>query len=137
MKLIPYLTFNGDATEAFERYAEIFGGEFTYRLTFGESPFASKMPPETHDKVMNGRLRIGDNMLMASDNHQGNYAPPSGVSLCVSVKELDEAKRIFKELSEGGEVRMPFEKTFWAVGFGMVVDRFGISWMVNCEQSQE
>lgn len=137
MKLIPYLTFNGDATEAFERYAEIFGGEFTYRLTFGESPFASKMPPETHDKVMNGRLRIGKSMLMASDNHQGDYAPPSGVSLSVSVGELGEAKRIFKELAEGGDVRMPFEKTFWAVGFGMVVDRFGISWMVNCEQSQE
>lgn len=137
MKLIPYLTFDGDATEAFERYAEIFGGDFTYRLTFGESPFASKMPPETHDKVMNGRLRVGKNMLMASDNHQGNYAPPRGVSLCVSVGELGEAKRIFGELAEGGEVRMPFEKTFWSVGFGMVADRFGISWMVNCEQPQE
>ena len=136
MKLIPYLTFNGDATEAFERYAEIFGGDFAYRLTFGESPFASKMPPDTHDKVMNGRLRIGGNMLMASDNHQGNYEPPNGVSLSVQVGELGEAKRIFEELAEGGDVKMPFEKTFWAEGFGMVVDRFGISWMVNCESPQ-
>ena len=132
-KLVPYLTFDGDATEAFERYAELLGGAVTFRMTFGDSMFADRMPPESHGKVMNSRLKIGGRMLMASDNHQGNYEPPSGMNVNVSVGDIGEARRIFDALAAGGEIRMAFEKTFWAEGFGMVVDRHGIPWMVNCD----
>ena len=132
-RLVPYLTFDGDATEAFERYAELLGGSVTFRMTFGDSMFADRMPPESHGKVMNSRLKIGDKMLMASDNHQGNYEPPSGMNVNVSVGDVGEARRIFDAFAEGGEIRMPFEKTFWAEGFGMVTDRHRIPWMVNCD----
>lgn len=132
-RLVPYLTFDGDATEAFERYAELLGGSVTFRMTFGDSMFADRMPPESHGKVMNSRLKIGDKMLMASDNHQGNYEPPKGMNVNVSVGDIGDARRIFDALAEGGEIRMAFEKTFWAEGFGMVTDRHGIPWMVNCD----
>ena len=131
--LAPYLTFYGDATEAFERYAELLGGSVTFRMTFGDSAFAKRMPPESHGKVMHSRLKIGDRMLMASDNHRGNYVPPSGMHVNISVGDVGEARRIFDALAEGGNIRMPFEKTFWAEGFGMVTDRHRIPWMVNCD----
>jgi PhnB protein len=80
-------------------------------------------------------MTVGSTVLMGSDAPPDHYQAPQGFSLSVGVKEVAEGERIFKELEQGGKVQMPMQKTFWAARFGMVVDRFGIPWMVNCEQA--
>ena len=136
MKLNPYLTFNGDCEAAFRFYEQHLGGKIQVILPFGETPACGEIPKEWHDKVMHACLVIGDNLLMGSDNPPGMQEEKQGYSVAINVDEPAEAERIFGALAEGGTVRMPLEQTFWAIRFGMVVDRFGISWMVNCADEQ-
>ena len=135
MHITPYVTFNGNCAEAFKWYAEILGGEIVFMEPFRNSPIATDMPEEALDQVMHARLKIGEGTLMASDNPWANYSPPSGIHISTSFTNLEEATRVFNALAEDGEIKMKFEKTFWTVGFGVVVDRFGVPWMVNCETS--
>jgi PhnB protein len=90
------------------------------------------VPPEWKKKIMHARLSIDGEVLMASDAPPGHFHQPQGFSVSLTVKDPGDGERKFKALSEGGAVNMPFGKTFWAKGFGMCVDRFGIPWMVNC-----
>jgi PhnB protein len=80
-------------------------------------------------------MQIGDEVLMASDAPPERYEKPQGFYVSLSVTEPDEAERVFNELAQNGKIHMPIEKTFWSVRFGMLVDQFGIPWMVNCEQA--
>ena len=82
---------------------------------------------------MHATLAIGDERLMGSDAPPGRYEPPKGISVSLSLNDAGKGERIFNALAEGGTTIMPFGKTFWAAGFGMCTDRFGIPWMVNCE----
>lgn len=131
----PYLTFDGTTKEAFAFYARVLGGELEFSQTFGESPMKSEIPAEHHDRIMHATLRLPDGRVMASD--AGPWAPFEGpmrsCGLSLHFKDVDEARKRFDALSEGGTVTMPFEKTFWSPGFGMLTDRFGVAWMVNCE----
>ena len=102
-------------------------------LTFGSSPMAEKTPPEWHDKIMHARLTVGEAVLMASDAPPGHYETTKGMSIALNTDRPEEAERIFAALSENGTVRMPIQSTFWAARFGMLVDQFGIPWMINCE----
>jgi len=133
MHLNPYLLFNGNCAEAFKFYEETFGGKIEFIMTFNGSPAAEHAPPEWGDKIMHATLVIGDQRLMASDAPPGQYAQPQGISVSISLNDRDKGERIFNALAEGGTTTMPFAKTFWAAGFGMCTDRFGIPWMVNCE----
>ena len=90
-------------------------------------------PSGFEDKVMHASLRVGGTTVFASDGPPGYHETPQGFSVSLSFGDLDEARRIFDALAEGGTVKMPFDKTFWAAGFGMLVDRFGTPWMINCE----
>lgn len=136
MRVDPYLNFDGNCAEAMRFYAQLFGATLESMMTFGESPMADKVPAEAHSLIMHAALEIGDNLIMASDAPGGRYQQPQGISVSVLVDEPADAERIFHALAEGGQVKMPFEKTFWAAGgFGMVVDRFGTPWMINCEGS--
>ena len=137
MNFNPYLNFNGNCAEAMAFYAEVFGGEVTFIQTFGESSMAEDMPPAMHELVMHASLRIGDRIVMASDDPSGKYELPRGIHVQTGFPDFTEAQRIFNALAVGGEVTMPFEKTFWTSGFGMVRDRFGIPWMVNCDEPME
>ena len=130
----PYLTFDGSCAEAFERYAEIFGAKITYIQKFSDAPESESMPAEAGDRVMHARLELGDGMLMASDTMKPGDVVCSGISVQVSLATFDEAKRVFDALAEGGEISMPFEGTFWSAGFGALRDRFGIPWLVNCDE---
>ncbi|MFL5075225.1 MAG: VOC family protein, partial [Microvirga sp.] len=104
-------------------------------MTHGESPMADKVQPGWQDKVMHARLVFDGQVLMGSDSPPEHYEKPQGTFVSLSVEKAADAERIFRALAEGGTVRMPFEKTFWAAGgFGMLVDRFGTPWMINCEQ---
>lgn len=137
MTINPYLTFPDTTDEALTFYAEVFGGSIEAMQRVKDSPLAGDMPPEAQNKVLHARLRIGDGYLMASDALQGNYSRPEGVSLQHTFDDLDRAKRVFLRLAKNGEVVMPFEPTFWAAGFGLCRDRYGVSWMINCETDPE
>jgi PhnB protein len=133
MQFDPYLNFDGQTTEAFRFYEQVFGGKVEAMMRFSESPMADQVGPEWQDRIMHARLVVGDQVLMASDSPPGQYRKPEGLWVSINVEQPKEAERIFRALAEKGTVQMPFEKTFWAAGgFGMLVDRFGTPWMINC-----
>lgn len=126
---VPYLAFNGNATEAMEFYHAVFGGELI-TMTFGESPMES--PPEIADKLMHSDLWIDDLRLFACDVREGAAATRIGnPSICVVDDDESKLDGWFKAISEGGEVELPFGKQFWGDTFGMVSDRYGVRWMFN------
>ena len=133
MNITPHLNFNGQCKEAFDFYAELLDGEIKFSMTWGEMPGADQFPAETHQLIMHTTLEVDGDLIMGADSRPGHYTEPKGMTISISVKDTGKGERIFKALSEGGRVTMPFEKTFWSPGFGMCVDRFGIPWMVNTE----
>ena len=139
MKISTYLTFDGQAREAFAFYQQVLGGELA-TMTFADSPDAEQFPAEHRDRIMHACLTLGEQCLMASDTLPGDVCgggPHEGIkgcSICLHPESVAEGERLFNGLSEGGQVVMPMEKTFWAERFGMFTDRFGVSWMVNCMQ---
>ena len=134
MKLNTYIHFNGQCAEAFKFYEKCLGGKIAAIMPYAGSPAEAQVPPEFANKVLHARLELGDQVLMASDAPPGRYTPPSGFSINVQVKDATTAERTFSALAEGGKQIMPMGETFWAIRFGMLVDRFGIPWMVNCEK---
>jgi PhnB protein len=133
MNLDTYLQFNGQCGEAFKFYEQVLGGKIEGIMTYGQSPAAAQTSPEMRDKVIHVRLSVGDSILMGSDAPAQHYQPPQGFSVSLSAKDVAEAERMYKALSEGGKITMPLQKTFWSASFAMFTDRFGIPWMVNCE----
>jgi len=131
MKLNTYLNFNGRCQEAFEFYQKVLGGTIPMMMTHRDSPASASVGPEWQDKIMHTRLIVGDNVLMGSDSPPEYFSAPAGFSVCVVLDSVEDAQRVFNAFAEGGTVGMPFEETFWAAGFGMVTDKFGIPWMVN------
>jgi PhnB protein len=129
-KIEPYLFFNGRCEEALEFYRKALGAEVTMMMKYKESPDPSMCPPGSGDKVMHASFRIGQNGIMASDGRCEGKASFEGFSLCVSLPNTDEAERFFAALADGGQVQMPLVKTFYSPLFGMVADRFGVSWMI-------
>ena len=134
MHLHTYLVFKGQCEEAFRFYERCLGGKIEMMMTHGEAPTAEQVPPEWRSKVMHTRLVVGDQALMGSDAPPAHYEEPKGFSVSLGVDDAAEAERIFHALAESGTVRMPLQETFWALRFGMLVDRFGIPWMINCER---
>ena len=134
MRVNPYLNFNGQCAEAFRFYEQVLDGKVVFSMTFGESPMAQEMPSELRDRILHARLEFDGQALLASDAPPDRYTKPQGVFIALNVEDPARAARIFQALQEGGEILMPFEKTFFAAGgFGMLTDRFGTPWMVNCE----
>jgi PhnB protein len=130
-----YLTFNGNAAEALAFYAKALGGKVIFSMTFGESPMGAETPDAYKGKIMHATLEARGHQLMASDMPPGMaFEGYKGFSLSVQGNNVDEGKKLFDALAEGGEVTMPYGPQFWAVGFGMLTDKFGVSWMVNCEK---
>jgi PhnB protein len=132
MELNAYLNFNGECEAAFKFYEQTLGGRIESAFKFGDTPAAEHMPPGWGDKVMHSSLRVGSTVLMGSDAPPGRYEKPTGTSLSLNAANVAEAERVFGQLAEGGTVTMPLEQTFWAARFGMVTDRFGVPWMINC-----
>lgn len=135
MQLNPYLGFNGNCAEAFKFYEQVFGGKITFMQTWGDSPACDQMPAEARDGIMHATLNIGESVLMGADSPPGQYTEPQGIHVVIHFKEPAEGEQIFKKLSEGGKVQMPFGATFFSSGFGMCADRFGTPWMIHCEQA--
>lgn len=134
MKLNPYLMFNGQCEAAFRFYERSLGGKIAMMMTHESSPMAGQVPPEWGKKIMHATLVVGDQVLMGSDAPPGHYKQPAGFSVAIGINVVADAERIFQALAENGTVQMPMQETFWALRFGMLVDQFGIPWMINCEK---
>ena len=133
MAFHPYLMFGGNCREAFTRYHEIFGGEVVL-LPMKDAPSDQPVPAAQADLIMHAALKVGDDLLMASDDPTtDSFGPVQGMQVNCAVADVDEAKRVFEALADGGEVTLPIGQTFWSPMFGMCVDRFGTPWMVNAE----
>jgi PhnB protein len=134
MQIVPYLSFDGRCAEAFRFYERVLGGKIEFMQSYGDSPMRDQAPPCWQDRVMHATLSVASHTLMGADNPPEHYRKPQGTSLAINLADAAEAERIFAALAEGGEVAMPLQKTFWAGRFGMLTDRFGTPWLVNCEQ---
>lgn len=145
MAIQPYLFFDGRCEEALDFYKAKLGAEVTMLMRFSESPVPPSpegcagggpdfSAPGFKDKVMHASLRIGGSELMASDGMAGGKPNFEGFSLSLTASDPADAERLFKALGEGGKVQQPLSKTFFSPAFGMVQDRFGVSWMVMVPQ---
>ena len=134
MSFSSHLMFNGECETAFRFYAECFGGTIATMLSYGQSPLAAQAPPEWQAKILHATLQAGDATLAGVDPMPGSYVRPQGFFVLLEPKSVAEAERIFAALAEGGTVSMPLAPTFWASRFGVVTDRFGIPWEINCTQ---
>ncbi|HEY3598996.1 MAG TPA: VOC family protein [Paraburkholderia sp.] len=134
MLVQPYLFFNGRCEEALKFYGEKLGAEVLFQVPFKDAPPNPERPikPGTEDKIMHATFRIGTTELMGSDG-DCNTADNThtGFSLSLTADDLASGEKLFNALADGGQVMMPWQATFWTQGFGMLVDRFGISWMVT------
>jgi PhnB protein len=133
MQVQAYLNFDGRAEEAIEVYRKALGAEVLMLMRFKECPETPKpgtTSPGTENKIMHSCLRIGDTQVMASDGYCKGKPSFQGISLSLTVANEAEADRKFAALADGGQVQLPLTKTFFSPRFGMVADRFGVSWMV-------
>jgi PhnB protein len=132
MQLSPYLNFNGQCEVAFRFYERCLGGKIVTMMSYADSPMKDQVSAELQKNILHATLKIGDQVLMGSDVPGERYQKPQGYSISLAVTMTAEAERLFAALSENGTVHMPLQKTFWAERFGMLVDQYGIPWMVNC-----
>ena len=135
MQLNPYLVFNGQCETAFKFYEQSLGGKIEAMIPHAGTPAEQHVSAEWRDKIMHARLNVNGEVLMGSDAPPEHYKAPQGFSVSVQFKDVKEAERVFNALADGGKVNMPLQQTFWAARFGMLVDRFGVPWMINCEQA--
>jgi PhnB protein len=132
-KVAPYLFFDGRCDEALAFYQQALGAKVEMLMRFKDNPEPAANPPGAEDKVMHCAFGVGGTQVMASDGNCAGKPSFQGFSLSLTAKDLPEATRLFAALGEGGQVQMPFAQTFFSPGFGMVADRFGVSWMVIVE----
>ena len=138
MKFETYLHFDGDCEQALKFYEQCFGGKIEALLPYASAPAQDqRVPAEWRNKIMHGRLAIGDAAIMGMDAPPGYFEQPKGFSVSIMLGDPAEAERLFHALEQGGTVRMPIQQTFWATRFGMLTDRFGTPWMINCTQAAE
>ncbi len=133
MQVFPYLNFDGRCEEALEFYRRALGAEVTMLMRYKDSPEPpgpGMCAPGTENKVMHSSFRIGDSTVMASDCHSAGKTSFQGFSLSLTLPSAAEAQKRFAALAEGGTVQMPLAKTFFSASFGVVTDRFGVSWMI-------
>ncbi len=135
MKINSHILFNGRCEEAFKFYEKSLGGKIQFILPYGESPSATQVPANWQQKIMHATISLGDQTLMGCDAPPDHYDQPKGFSVALHTSDPAEAERAFNQLSQNGAVKMPLQETFWATRFGMLVDQFGIPWMVNCEKA--
>jgi len=143
MKISVHLLFSGQCAEAFAAYARIFNGAIVFQMKYRDSPMAAQVPADWQDQVYHATLTIGGITILGGDVQPADHRalstdnPMQGVALVVNPGGRDEAQRIFEALSSDGVVKMPLQETFWAAAFGVVVDRYGVEWSINCDAAAE
>ena len=131
----PYITFTGNCEEALKFYSEMLGGEILFMQRYGESPMKGMGPDEA---IMHATLKIGDSVIMASDNCSKEHPTNVGnnISLAMGSSDISAAEAMFERMSDGANVIMPMQETYWAQRFGMLTDKFGINWMFNVDKPE-
>lgn len=132
MHFNPHLSFNGQCDVAFRFYEQCLGGKILMMMSYKESPASEQMSPDMGPKIIHATLALGEQMLSGGDVPPESYQKPQGFSLMLHLTDAEEAESIFSTLAENGSVQLPLQATFWAKGFGMLTDQFGIPWAINC-----
>ena len=136
MKLTPYLNIAGNAREALEFYKNALNGEILYLGTYGESPMPCD--DDYKDKVMHATLAFDNNRIMISDVFKGMQVSTGGnIQLSIEMDDAEELTETFNKMADGGKITMPLQETFWSPKFGMLNDKFGVTWMFSCTARQE
>lgn len=133
----PYISFKGNCEEAINFYRDKLGAEVLFLGRYGDSPMAGKGPDE---KIMHCSIKIGDSVIMACDNVFEDTNPTTignNITLAIGTNDIAQAEDAFDQLSDDATIVMPMQETFWALRFGMLTDKFGINWMVNCDKPQD
>lgn len=130
MQITPHLLFDGQCREAFAAYQRILGGKLMTLMTYGESPLAERIDPEFRERIVHATLDIDGVELAGADVVPRDYQEPRGFFVALTL-DMDRARTVFAALAEGGQIRLPFQPTFWSPGFGVLVDRFAIPWEIN------
>jgi PhnB protein len=130
MKINLHINFSGQCQEAFEFYQSILGGEIKL-LTYGDSPAKKEIATDWHEKIVHGSFELQGLEIAGADVRPEHYQSPQGFHLLLQLESESEAKRIFNAFSEGGAIVMPLQNTFWSSCYGIVRDKFGISWEIN------
>jgi PhnB protein len=133
MQINAYLSFGGECEAAFKFYEELLGGKIEGLFRYAGTPMEGQMAPGWGNKIMHATLTVDHNQIMGADTPGQDQQPAKRFCMSIGLRDPQEATRIFNGLAEGGSIQMPLQATFWAALFGMLVDRFGIPWMINCE----
>lgn len=133
MQVNAYINFNGNCREALEFYERCLGAKIIMLRTHAGSPMDEKTPAAWKEKILHARLHVGESVIMASDSPPEYFKAQEGFYLSLQLDDTEKAERIFLELAKDGAIHMPLQETFWAKRFGMLRDRFGIPWMLNCD----
>jgi PhnB protein len=128
-----YIYFNGECEAAFKFYERALGAKIELLERFGDAPRNPPVSENWKSKIMRGHIRVGDSVVKASDAPPGMYVKPHGTRLSLTINNVKEAEQAFALLSEGGVVHLPFQQTGLSTRFGMLADRYGMPWMINCE----
>jgi PhnB protein len=134
MKLYTYLNYGGNCAQAFRFYEQHLGGKISMMMTHGQMPDPSAVPPEWKDAILHARMTIGETELMGADVPPERFEPIRSAYLTIVAGGTDEAERTYALLSEGGDIFMPMQETFFAIRFAMLRDKFGTSWMIIHER---
>lgn len=132
MHINAHIGFDGQCAAAFKFYEECLRGTIEFMMAYGDSPMADKIDPNFQERIMHASLKVGDQTLMGADAPHAHPSKPQGFCVALSLSDPAEAERIYTALSENGTIQVPMAPTFWALKFGMLTDRFGIPWMINC-----
>jgi PhnB protein len=132
MRLNPHVTFDGQCEAAFKFYEKRLGGKIVMMMTYGDSPLSDQMPPDWRGKILHATFAWGGHILQGADAPPERYQKPQGFSIMLNIGDAAEADRIFQALADKGAVQVPVQETFWARRFGVLVDQFGMPWMINC-----
>jgi PhnB protein len=134
MKLYTYLNYGGNCRQAFQFYEQHLGGKVTFMMTHGEQPNAGNVSPEWKDAILHARITLGETELLGADIPPDRFQPMRSAYLSLITGSPEEAERVYALLSDGGQIFMPMEETFFAVRFAMLRDKFGTSWMILHER---
>ena len=129
----PYISFKGNCQEAIDFYTRALDAQLLFSQKWGETPHSI---PGMEGEIMHATIKIGDSKIMMCDAPDSEVATGGNISLTIGLNDVGKTREMFDKMSDGGNVKMPLDKTFWAESFGMLTDKFGINWMFNCENPQ-
>lgn len=139
LRLIPYLVLNGNAKEAIQFYEKVFDAKVLFSQTFGEMPENPEfpLPAEAKERIAHALLRVGESDLMFSDTFPGQpHQSGDQVTICISTNSTERSKQIYEALQQGGQVKMPLQKTHFSPAYGIVTDKFGVTFQIHTEDQQ-